>query len=260
MKFFLIPLLLIGHIAFAKDISSKSYIIQNLSTGEIVSTGNSSDALPIASITKLMTALIVIDSQKPLNELLQVPKSGDTSSRIKPGLAISREELIRLALIASDNKAAKTLAIHDNENLEEFVDKMNAKALELGMTHTHYVDPSGIGSGNVSTVEDLIILLNTVKFYSQFNIAAATPKMSLLVRTKNKILHIVGINTNPLAGKEYVQIAKTGFTNAAGFCIATIIRINKQEYVVVLLGNPSKKERMNNFNQAMAIIKSGKGV
>lgn len=256
MKYLLFPLMFFMNLSMANTISSKSYIIQNISTGEIVATGSANDALPIASITKLMTILIVIDSKKSLEELLEVPRSNDTSSRIKPGLSISREELIRLALIASDNKAAKTLAYHDNENLEEFVEKMNARASALGMTHTHYVDPSGIGSGNVSTVEDLIILLNTVRFYSEYNIAAATAKMSLFVKVKHKILHIIGVNTNPLAGKEYVQIAKTGFTNAAGFCIATIIKINNQEYAVILLGNPSKKDRMNNFNQAMNIIKS----
>jgi D-alanyl-D-alanine endopeptidase (penicillin-binding protein 7) len=233
----------------ATEIHSEAYIVKNLTDGVVLSERNTTEVLTPASITKLMTVLVVLDSGSRLDEALVVPRTDDTSNRIRPGMVFTRDELIQLALVASDNKAARTLG-----NEPGFVEKMNAKARELGMAHTNFVEPTGRNYSNVTTVEDLLVLLQAVRPHLSYQEAASTVKFSLYQRIKKKALTIIGRNTNPMAGDKRIMIAKTGFTNAAHFCIASIVRDGEKEYAIILLGSPNKKTRLADFRNALTMI------
>jgi D-alanyl-D-alanine endopeptidase (penicillin-binding protein 7) len=234
----------------ATEIHSEAYIVKNLTDNVVLSERNTTEVLTPASITKLMTVLVVLESGARLDEALVVPKTDDTSARIRPGMVFTRAELIQLALVASDNKAAHTLGHYD----PDFVSKMNAKARELGMVNTHFIEPTGRNYGNVTTAEDLLLLLQAVRSHLSYQEAASTVKFSLYQRIKKKVLTIIGRNTNPMAGDKRIMIAKTGFTNAAHFCIASIVRDGDKEYAIILLGSPNKKTRLADFRNALTII------
>lgn len=232
------------------EIATDSYLVKNLTDNVIIAEHNTSAILSPASITKMMTVLVVMDSGASMDEKLVVPKTPDTSSRIRPGMVFTRRELIQLALVSSDNKAAHTLGHYD----PQFVDKMNEKAKELGMVNTHFVEPTGRNYDNVTTAEDLLILLQAVRPNLTYVESAATVKFSLYQRAKNKILKIVGHNTDPMAGNDKIVIAKTGFTNAAKFCIASIVKQGDKEYAIILLGSPNKQIRLRDFKEAMTMV------
>jgi D-alanyl-D-alanine endopeptidase (penicillin-binding protein 7) len=250
IRFLLAILFALFGICQAAEIHSEAYIVKNLTDGVVLAEHNTTEILSPASITKLMTVLVVFESGAPLDESLVVPKTEDTSNRIRPGMVFTRGELIKLALVASDNKAARTLGYYD----PDFVDKMNAKAQELGMVNTHFVEPTGRNYDNVTTVDDLLILLQAVKSNLTYQEAASTVKLSLMQKIKKRIFRIVGHNTNPMAGDKRIMIAKTGFTNAAHFCIASIVRDGDKEYAIILLGERNKKERLLDFRHALAMI------
>jgi D-alanyl-D-alanine endopeptidase (penicillin-binding protein 7) len=235
---------------YAADIRSEAYIIKNLTDNVVLSERNTTEILSPASITKLMTVLVVLDSGASLNERLTVPKTDDSSNRIQPGMIFTRAELIKLALVTSDNKAARTLGYYD----PDFISKMNMKAVELGMTNTHFVETTGRNYDNLTTVDDLLLLLEAVKSNLAYQEAASIVKLSLYQTIKNKMLTIIGRNTNPMAGDKRIMIAKTGFTNAAHFCIASIVRDGEKEYAIILLGSPNKKTRLSDFKHALSII------
>lgn len=232
------------------QLKSEAYLVKNLTDNVVITEHNTTEVVTPASITKLMTVLVVLDSGAPMDEKLTVPNTPDTSSRIRAGMTFTREDLIQLALVSSDNKAARTLGHFD----PQFVDKMNEKAKELGMENTRFVEPTGRDYDNVTTAEDLVLLLEATKKNLAFVESAATVKFSLVQRVKNRIRKIVARATNPFAGHEQILVAKTGFTNAAKFCIASIVKQDGKEYAIILLGSPNKKTRLRDFKQAMSML------
>jgi serine-type D-Ala-D-Ala endopeptidase (penicillin-binding protein 7) len=234
------------------QLHSEAYLVKNLTDNVVITEHNTSSVLTPASITKLMTVLVVLDSGAPMDEKLVVPNTTDTSPRIQAGMTFTRQELIQLALVSSDNKAARTLGHFD----PQFVNKMNEKAKALGMANTHFVEPTGRNYDNVTTAEDLVLLLEAAKPNLAFVESAATVKLSFVQRVKNRIRKIVARPTNPMAGNEKILVAKTGFTNAAKFCIASIVRQDGKDYAIILLGSPNKTTRLRDFKQAMTMLGS----
>ncbi len=216
---------------------------------------NVESVVPIASISKLMMAMVVLDAQLPLDQSIRIGKQDmvmdavkDSSSRIRPGMTLTRGELLKLALMASENRAATALARTYPGGIKSAVAKMNAKARELGMNDTAFLDPTGLSSGNVSTAQDLVRMVLAAQGYDLIH--KATTSVSHLVEpTGFKPMRYS--NTNPLVRNMAwnIGISKTGYISQAGRCLVMKANINHHSIVIVLLDSRSKSNRIGDANR-----------
>ena len=204
-------------------ISAKSWVVADVN-GKIIKGANTNDLRSIASITKLMTAMVVIDANQNLDE-----KIND----------ISRRQHLRLALIKSNNHSSDLLCEHYPGGYQACVDAMNAKARSLKMRDTSFVDASGLDDDNVSTSSSLIKLVLAAQQYPLIVKSSQTPKM----RIKLDEGYFSYKNTNPLVSKKFI-VSKTGYIRAAGGCIALLMDTNKGKRVVVILGSKNTHTRI----------------
>lgn len=201
---------------------------------------NAHHRVPIASLTKLMTALVVLDSKAPLNEWLEFyprhkPAAANAYSRIRKHSQLKRGDMLRIAIMSSENFAAYTLARHFAGGYDAFVEAMNARARSLGMTDTHYVDPTGLSSANQSTAADLVKLVNAVYQYPEMREYSTTEYYRAHFREPRYSLSFG--NTNPLVHRESwgVRLSKTGYLNEAGRCLVMISEMQGKAVTTVLL-------------------------
>jgi D-alanyl-D-alanine endopeptidase (penicillin-binding protein 7) len=253
------------------DLKSVSALVVDQETGEHLLAKNPNLQTPIASITKLMTAIVTLDSQTPLNERIAISKLDidrlkGTGSRLAVGATYTREQLLNLALIASENRAAHALGRTYPGGLQAFVDAMNSKARELGMSRTFYVDPTGLSSYNQSTAEDLAKLVNyAYSYYPAIREITSTGEYSLgkqrvVVTKKSKRRHasrrvyyrnVAFVNTNRLTrdSEWQVGLSKTGFINEAGHCLVMQAEIAQRKVIIVLLDSLGKYSRLGDANR-----------
>lgn len=205
---------------------------------------NAYQAMPIASITKIMTAYVVLDSGVSLDEMLTVvPQKLETSRTLKANTQVSRLDLLRLALVSSDNLAAKLLAVHHPGGYTLFVEKMNLIAARLGMTNTNFIEPTGL-LPNTSTAWDLHLLNKAATKYSIFREAAMSKTLESESLNKRGIWQRAIVrNTSAFAGDYDIKVSKTGFTNPAGWCITMMIEHQGHTFDLIVLGSPGKKIR-----------------
>jgi len=228
-----------GHSSPVPVFSVKSYLVAN-EDGTIIKEQAGDTIRPMASISKLMLALLV--SQQDLTESLTIPSIRQVQSLIPRTVSkLTREELLTLALIRSDNLAAQVLCTH----LHNCVDSMNEKAIELGMINTEYKEPTGLDNGNVSTAHDLLKLLmvashnqTITEISSQSNAEISTNRSPIKMR-----------NTNPLTAKLDIILSKTGFTNAAGGCLVMIINSPTGYKMFILLGSRNTHTRIHDMEK-----------
>lgn len=214
--------------------------IVELESGKTLYAKHSDWVTPIASITKLMTALVVMESKQDLNEWVEIPKpdretSKNAYSRIRIGSQLKRGDLLRLALMSSENLAAYTLAASYPGGVEAFVAKMNATAKRLGMVDTHYKDSSGLSKGNVSTAADLVKLIEAIAQYDQIREYSTTPRYTAHFR---KPRYSLGYgNTNRLVHRTSwdIGLSKTGYITEAGRCLVLLSKFEGREVAMVLL-------------------------
>ena len=193
---------------------------------------------PIASITKLMTALVLIESGVPLNE--KVPYKGLFYTKNN----FTREELLNLMLVKSDNRAAEALAESMGGKLWT-VYQMNKRAVALEMYNTKFDDTSGLSAKNTSTARDLVILLTDAYKHDKIREISALSRYDLkVVDKKNKEKHIPVNNTNvKLMNKfDIIEVSKTGTTNAAGKCLVMIVHKNGDQFAIVILGGTTRAD------------------
>jgi len=226
------------------SLKSSVAIVVNQNTKEVYFEKNSSVSLPIASITKLMTAMVVLDSQLPLDENLTI--NADDAyiykhSRLAEGTVLSREDALHLALMSSENRAAYTLGRNYPGGIPAFVDAMNRKAKELGMDHSHYADPTGLLSENVSSAEDLVRMLNAAYQYKMIREFSTWPDLTMVIRNRPQKF----LNTNRLvrSGDMDIGLQKTGFINAAGKCLVMQARVNNTPLLLVFLDSVGTQSR-----------------
>ena len=205
------------------SISAKSWVVADVN-GKIIKGANTNDLRSIASITKLMTAMVVLDANQNLDE-----KIND----------ISRRQHLRLALIRSNNDSSDLLCEHYPGGYQACVDAMNAKARSLKMRDTSFVDASGLDDDNVSTSSSLIKLVLAAQTYPLIVKSSQTPKM----RIKLDEGYYSYKNTNPLVSKKFI-VSKTGYIRAAGGCIALLMDTNKGKRVVIILGSKNTHTRI----------------
>lgn len=228
------------------DLNLKSSVamVVNQDTKEVYFEKNPSVSLPIASITKLMTAMVVLDSKQSLDDTLVI-NSEDVqsyrSSRLAGGTVLTREEALLLALMSSENRAAYTLGRNYPGGVSSFVGAMNRKAKELGMDHSHFADPTGLMSENVATAEDLTRLLGAAYQYKTIREFSTWPDLTMVIAKRPQKF----LNTNRLvrSGDMNIGLQKTGFINAAGKCLVMQARVNNTPLLLVFLDSVGTQSR-----------------
>ena len=223
---------------------ARAVLLFDRKTGTIKEDLNIHAVMPIASVTKLMTAYVVLESQVDLDEKVTIRRQKIEGSRVlTDGMRLTRNELLHLSLISSDNLAAKMLAVAHPKGYDSFIAEMNATAQRLGMTNTSYMEPTGLFP-NKSTAWDLHLLNTAVAKYSAFGDTAMSKTSNQQAQNKKGAWQRLVIrNTNAFAGEYDIKVGKTGFTNPAGWCISMLIRHQGQEFDLIVLGSPSKKVR-----------------
>jgi D-alanyl-D-alanine endopeptidase (penicillin-binding protein 7) len=241
------------------SLRSAAAIVQDQETGEILYGKNASAVTPIASITKLMTAMVVLDSNPDLNETITI--SGDdmdslrgTHSRLKPGASLSRDELLRVALMASENRAAAALGRNYPGGFDAFVHAMNHKAQMLGMNDSRFGDATGLSSANVSSAEDLVKLVRAAHQYELIRNYTTLTGHEVHVGGRPLAYH----NTNRLVanGSWNIGLSKTGFTNDAGRCLVLQAKLAERKVIIVLLDSWGKLSRIGDANRVRAWIEA----
>jgi len=228
------------------DLSLQSSVamVVNQDTKEVYFEKNSSVSLPIASITKLMTAMVVLDSKLPLDETIVINADDvniHRSSRLAGGTVLTREEALLLALMSSENRAAYTLGRNYPGGITAFIDAMNRKAKEIGMTHSYFADPTGLLSENVASAEDLARMLSVAYQYKMIREFSTWPDLTMMIGKRPQKF----LNTNRLvrAGDMNIGLQKTGFINAAGKCLVMQARVNNTPLLLVFLDSVGTQSR-----------------
>jgi D-alanyl-D-alanine endopeptidase (penicillin-binding protein 7) len=225
--------------------SNVAYVVDQNSS-EVLFEKNANVALPIASITKLMTGLVVVQAGLDMNEMLTVSEADVdrhkfTSSRLTVGARMTRGNLLHIALMSSENRAAAALGRNYPGGISAFVEMMNAKALELGMSDTHYVDSSGLSKENVSSAHDLAKLVAVA--HKEALLREYTTDPNYVVQASGRPMRFN--NTNYLVAQPdwNIGLQKTGFINEAGRCLVMQAMIQGREVIMVFLDSKGKMSR-----------------
>lgn len=233
-------------------ISAKSVLVKDINSDKILWSKNSQEVRSIASITKLMTALVLMDMEnidwEKKIDINEEDTQGDFNKlKIYTWEKIKFKDLFISSLVASSNSGIKLLIKNTGLNEEEFVNKMNQKTLELGLKNTKFSDPTGLNSENISTAEEILILAQ--KAFSYSNIKETTSKNKYSFRTINTNRLITINNTNELIGGYLdIQAGKTGYTEEAGFCLVSeVIYQQHGPILIVVLGSDSHSERFSDL-------------
>jgi serine-type D-Ala-D-Ala endopeptidase (penicillin-binding protein 7) len=228
---------------------SSSALVLDASTGEVVVDKNSEQVTPIASITKLMTAMVILDRNLDLDQRIVISRDDidslkGTRSRLRPGNVATRGELLLIALMASENRAAAALGRTYPGGLEPFIAAMNAKAAALGMHDSRFVDPTGLSPYNVSSARDLAKLVRAAHDYSV--IRDFTTRDRATVRVSERGRPLTYVNTNGLVRQHRweVGLSKTGYISEAGRCLVMRVRLASKDLIVVLLDSWGRYSRI----------------
>ena len=228
------------------DVRAEAAIIYNPATGKVLWESNSQNQRSIASITKVMTAVVFLEGSPDLEQKVKILRSdtlGASTTVLRTGYTVTANDLLHLTLIASDNAAARALARISPYGSQGFIRRMNAKAQEMGLSSTNYVDSSGLLAANVSSAYDMARLITYVSNDDRIASVMRQPYYSLPVGRRSIQVH----STNQLVmrGDVDVQAGKTGFIRSAGYCLATMLRLPQggPEVAVVVLGAKSNAGR-----------------
>jgi D-alanyl-D-alanine endopeptidase (penicillin-binding protein 7) len=231
--------------ALVPDVRAEAAIIYDSATGNVLWESNSNNQRSIASITKVMTAAVFLESSPDLSESVVIDRSdvrAASTTYLRAGYTVTKGDLLHLTLIASDNAAARALARVSPLGSAGFIDRMNEKAKELGLTNTHYEDSSGLLAANVSSAYDMAKLITFVS--ADERIAGVMRKQSYTVTAGRRVISIHSTNQLVMRGDVDVQAGKTGFIRNAGYCLATLLRLPQGPQVaVVVLGAKSNAGR-----------------
>lgn len=231
------PLALKSNVAFVIDQTNSQVLFEK----------NSSVPLPIASLTKLMTATVVVEARQDMDEVLEVTaddidRERNSASRLRVGSHLKRSDMLHIALMSSENRAASALGRHYPGGLPAFVAAMNAKAKALGMANTHYVDSTGLSSQNVATARDLAKLV--VAAYRHPLIREYSTDSKYSVNTGKQVLQYINSNRLVMNPHWEIGLQKTGYITEAGRCLLMQTRIDGRPVVMVFLDSKGKDSRL----------------
>ncbi len=221
-------------------LASGSAMVIDLQTDKVLYSSNPDVIVPIASVTELMTAMVVLDAKQSMDEVIpvnisQTPEMKGVFSRVKLGSEMNRRDMLLITLMSSENRAAASLAHSYPGGYPAFILAMNAKAKALGMKHTAYVEPTGLSVYNVSTARDLTKLVMAARKYPMLSELSTTETKTVTFR--KPAYSLVFNNTDHLVRKENwdIKLTKTGFTNQAGHCLVLLTTMANRPVSVVIL-------------------------
>jgi len=237
---------------------SHAIYVQDLSSNKVLFSRNDDEVRPIASISKLMTAIVIVDARLPMDEMIvitqdDVDRVKFSSSRLAVGTRLSRQDMLHLALMSSENRAAHALGRTYPGGMDAFVREMNLKAKSIGMTQTRFVEPTGLSSDNVSTPKDLVKLLQA---------SAQRPAVrDFTTSDEHEVRRGKGSptlfrNTNALVRKPEwdIKVSKTGYISEAGQCLVMVARINNRDTAIVLLDSGGKSARIGDATRIRQMV------
>jgi D-alanyl-D-alanine endopeptidase (penicillin-binding protein 7) len=245
----------------AVDVESGAALVVD-PEGQVIYSKNPDEVLPIASITKLMTALVVLDSRLPLDEAITITADDkdylrNTHSRLQVGSQLTRRELLHIALMSSENRAAAALGRTHPAGKAAFIQLMNAKARLLGMRSTRFADSTGLDGDNVSTARDLVKLVEAASAHplireftttAESEVEPGTRRTPMLYRNSNRLVR---------GGNWDIQLSKTGYLNEAGRCLVMQAEVAGRPLVFVFLSGPGRQTPMGDANRIRAWLENG---
>lgn len=250
------PVMALELSANAPRLESNAAIVIDQEQGSALYAKNARAVMPIASITKLMTAIVVLDARLPLDESLEVTHEDldfvkGTRSRLGTGTVLTRREMLKLALMASENRAASALGRHYPGGFPAFVSAMNRKARELGMRDTRFVDSTGLNPDNVSTAQDLVRLVEAGLRYPVIRDFTTSESHYVEVDEGRRSRVLSYNNSNGLvrARNWDIGLSKTGYISEAGRCLVMQAQIAAKPVIIVLLDSWGKMSRIADANR-----------
>jgi D-alanyl-D-alanine endopeptidase (penicillin-binding protein 7) len=243
-------------------LSSANVLVLDAKDGEAIYAKAADEVTPIASLTKLMTAMVVLDGGQPLDEPLEVTLNDidflkGSSSRLRLGTQLPRREMLRLALMSSENRAASAVARYHPGGAEAFVTAMNAKAAALGMSRSHFADPTGLSPANVSTANDLAKLVRAAAEYPLIREYSTTPSAFVEVDPAGRLLGFNNSNRLVASQSWEIMLQKTGYIREAGRCLVMMANIASKPVVIVLLDSVGKYTRLGDAERVKHWLETG---
>jgi D-alanyl-D-alanine endopeptidase (penicillin-binding protein 7) len=245
-----------------QDLAAGSALLMDLKTNEVLYSSNPNFVAPIASVTKLMTAMVALDAKQPLDEKLSIvikdtKEMQGVFSRVRLGSELSRHDVLLITLMSSENRAAASLAHHYTGGHTAFIQAMNAKAKALGMHNTVFVEPTGLSEKNVSSAHDLVLMIKAAQNYPLIRQFSTLGEKTVAFSKPNYTLGFR--NTNALVRKDNwnIQLSKTGFTNSAGHCLVMSTEMDKRPVAFVVLDAFGKYTHMADANRLKKWLETG---
>ncbi len=225
---------------------SRAALVMDATTGEILFEKNAASPLPVASLTKLMTDIVFLETDPNLDQPVTIERDdvvGMGKTQLRSGEIVTVHDLLYHSLMSSDNAATEALVRASGVPRDEYVERMNRKAAVLGLPNTHFVEFTGLDPANLSSASDIAQLLKYVS--NQSLIAEITSAPEYTYRSSRRLHHLVNSNRLARYGQLDVKSGKTGFIQSAGYCVATWVREGSRDLITVVLGAPSKQARFN---------------
>ena len=244
------------------DLKSSSVLVLDAADGTRLYAKNTAQLSAIASITKLMTAMVVLDADLALDEPIRIERADidtlkHTGSRLRIGAAFSRRDLLHLALMSSENRAASALGRNYPGGLESFVAKMNAKAAELGMRNSRFVEPTGLSRENVSTADDLALMVRASLDYPLIRDFTTAPSAQIHTADTGQVYGFSNSNGLVRTASWHIDVSKTGYIAEAGQCLVMQARIKDKPIVMVLLDSWGKYTRIGDAMRIKKWLEGG---
>ncbi len=236
----------------ANYVNARAALLIDAQTGEVLYEKNSGTPMPIASLTKLMTAMVFLESKPDLGKRVMVSRedlAGSGRTQLRAGEVLTERDLLHASLLSSDNAATKSLVRNSGIAPEEYLARMNRKSQVLGLPNTHFVEFTGLSEMNVSSASEYAQILKTASLHPL--IAHITTLPDYTFRTSKRDHHLVNTNRLCRYGVFDVKGGKTGFINESGYCVATWVSTASREVIAVVLGAPSNPAR---FAEARRLI------
>ena len=245
------------------NLLSHAAMVFDPATGRALYSKNAESPVPIASITKLMTAMVVLEARLTMDEAVVIDSADiDTikgsRSRLPVGSAFRREDLLRLALMASDNRAAAALGRTYPGGTSMFVEAMNAKATRIGLHNARFVDATGLAPANVASPQDLALLVAEASTFPQIREYSTTRELHVTLPNSKRSLGFNNTNALVRSSNWDIGLSKTGYINEAGKCLVMHATIGNNPVVIVLLDSWGKLTRMGDANRIKKWLESGK--
>ncbi|WP_432697162.1 D-alanyl-D-alanine endopeptidase [Marinobacterium sp. YM272] len=265
-------LFLFSGLVFARQASDPSHLqlasvnalVVDLDNERVLYQKNPDAVVPIASVSKLMTALVTLEADLPMDERIPIQvrdsiQMQNVISRVRIGSELPREDVLQLAIMASENRAATALAHAYPGGYFAFVRAMNLKAEELGMNSTRFVEPTGLSYFNVSTASDLVKLIRAARKYPAIRKMTTSSKMDARFRRPRHVLAFY--NTNRLVNNDDwdIELSKTGYNDAAGRCLVMVSHIEGEDIAMVFLDSFGKRSHLGDAVRVKRWLETGDG-